>query len=342
MMNINDLPGYDAAAPLLAVDNLCVTFESFEGEVAAVDGVSFTVNPGETLCIVGESGSGKSASQMAIMGLLSTPPALISGSVRFCGIELVHAPQSTLFTVRGSGVSMIFQDAITSLNPALKIGFQIAEVFCARTGSDSASGRKYAIELMERVAIPGASQRVDDYPFQFSGGMCQRIMIAMALALKPKILIADEPTTALDVTVQRQVMELLKSLSREADLALVLITHDLGVAAEQADKVMVMYAGRTVETGLTDEVFAKPYHPYTRALLSSMPDLTNNSNRLGIISGAPPVLTQLPEGCAFRPRCQFVAPMCRLNRPQLFVSGPSRASACFRVDDIFKKQNSNV
>lgn len=342
MTDIKNLPGYEATAPLLSINNLCVTFESFEGEVAAVDEVSFTVNPGETLCIVGESGSGKSVTQMAIMGLLTTPPALISGSVRFCGIELVHASQSTLSTIRGSGVSMIFQDAITSLNPALNVGFQIAEVFCARTGADRASGRKYAIELMERVAIPAASQRVDDYPFQFSGGMCQRIMIAMALALNPKVLIADEPTTALDVTVQRQVMELLKSLSKDDELALVLITHDLGVAAEQADKVMVMYAGRAVETGPTDTVFAKPHHPYTQALLSSMPDLTSNSDRLGIISGAPPILSQLPEGCAFRPRCQHAASLCQTNRPQLITSGSNRASACLRVDDVFKRQNSNV
>jgi oligopeptide/dipeptide ABC transporter ATP-binding protein len=342
MTTLETLPGYNAAAPLLSVADLSVTFGSYEGQVAAVDGVSFTVRPGESLCIVGESGSGKSVTQMAVMGLLTSPPAHISGSVRYRGIELIGAPVSTLSAIRGTGVSMIFQDAITSLNPALKVGFQISEVFRARTGADSAAGRKHAIDLMERVAIPGASQRVNDYPFQFSGGMCQRIMIAMALALNPKVLIADEPTTALDVTVQRQVMELLTTLSKDADLALVLITHDLGVAAEQADNVMVMYAGRAVETGPTDPVFADPRHPYTQALLASMPEMSEVSTRLGIINGSPPVLSRLPQGCAFRPRCQHAAQMCQTSRPQLQAAGPGRASACLRMDDVFQRLGSNV
>ena len=342
MTAVEKLLGYDATAPLLSVDDLSVTFESYEGQVAAVDGVSFAVNPGETLCIVGESGSGKSVTQMAVLGLLTSPPAQISGSVRFRGIELIGAPPSTLSVIRGTGISMIFQDAITSLNPALKVGFQISEVFCARTGAGSAAGRKHAIDLMERVAIPGASQRIDDYPFQFSGGMCQRIMIAMALALNPKLLIADEPTTALDVTVQRQVMELLTTLSKDTDLALVLITHDLAVAAEQAENVMVMYAGRVVETGPTDPVFADPRHPYTQALLASMPEMSGVSARLGIISGSPPVLSRLPQGCAFQPRCQHAAPLCQASRPQLQAAGADRASACLRMDDVFKRLGADV
>lgn len=342
MTAIEKLPGYNATAPLLSVDNLSVTFGSYEGQVAAVDGVSFTVNPGETLCIVGESGSGKSVTQMAIMGLLTSPPAQISGSVRFRGIELIGAPPSTLSIIRGTGISMIFQDAITSLNPALKVGFQISEVFCARTGADSAAGRKHAIDLMERVAIPGAMQRIDDYPFQFSGGMCQRIMIAMALALNPKLLIADEPTTALDVTVQRQVMELLTTLCKDADLALLLITHDLGVAAEQSENVMVMYAGRAVETGPTDPVFADPRHPYTQALLASMPEMSKVSARLGIISGSPPVLSRLPLGCAFRPRCRHAAPLCQASRPELQAAGAGRASACLRMASVFKRLGADV
>lgn len=342
MTAVEKLLGYDATAPLLSVDDLSVTFESYEGQVAAVDGVSFAVNPGETLCIVGESGSGKSVTQMAVLGLLTSPPAQISGSVRFRGIELIGAPPSTLSVIRGTGISMIFQDAITSLNPALKVGFQISEVFCARTGAGSAAGRKHAIDLMERVAIPGASQRIDDYPFQFSGGMCQRIMIAMALALNPKLLIADEPTTALDVTVQRQVMELLTTLSKDTDLALVLITHDLAVAAGQAENVMVMYAGRVVETGPTDPVFADPRHPYTQALLASMPEMSGVSARLGIISGSPPVLSRLPQGCAFQPRCQHAAPLCQASRPQLQAAGADRASACLRMDDVFKRLGADV
>ncbi|MEP3279451.1 MAG: ABC transporter ATP-binding protein [Stappiaceae bacterium] len=342
MTVIETLPGYDATAPLLTVDDLSVTFGSFEGQVAAVDAVSFSVHPGETLCIVGESGSGKSVTQMAVMGLLSSPPAQISGNALFRGIELIGASQSTLSAIRGTGMSMIFQDAISSLNPALKVGFQIAEVYCARTGADRASGRRHAIELMERVAIPSASQRVDDYPFQFSGGMCQRIMIAMALALNPKVLIADEPTTALDVTVQRQVMELLAALAKDAELALILITHDLGVAAEQADRVMVMYAGRAVETGPTGPVFANPCHPYTQALLASMPHMASVSDRLGIISGAPPILSQLPKGCAFLPRCQHAAPLCQNSRPQLGTSGPDRTSACLRLNELFKERPVNV
>lgn len=329
------LSGYDADAPLLSVNDLSVVFNSYEGQVAAVDRVSFVVNPGETLCIVGESGSGKSVTQMAVMGLLTSPPAQISGSVRFQGIELNGAPLSTLSAIRGAGIAMIFQDAVTSLNPALKVGFQIAEVYCARTGADRASGRRHAINLMERVAIPGARQRVDDYPYQFSGGMCQRIMIAMALALSPKVLIADEPTTALDVTVQRQVMELLASLSKDADLALILITHDLGVAAEQADNVMVMYAGRAVETGPTNPVFADPRHPYTEALLASMPNMTGVADRLGIISGAPPVLSRLPQGCAFYTRCKHGAPQCQTSRPHLQAAGAGRESACLRLDEVF-------
>ncbi|MDG2404774.1 MAG: ABC transporter ATP-binding protein, partial [Paracoccaceae bacterium] len=238
MSDINTLPGHDPNAPLLTVSDLSVTFSSHEGEVPAVDKVGFDLATGETLCILGESGSGKSVTQMAVMGLLTTPPARITGSVKFCGTELIDAPKKVVHGVRGSGISMIFQDAITSLNPAFRVGYQIAEVYCARTGASRADGYKRAVELMEQVAIPAAKERVNDYPFQFSGGMCQRIMIAVALALNPQVLIADEPTTALDVTVQRQVMDLLRQLSKDLDLALVLITHDLGVAAEQADKLM--------------------------------------------------------------------------------------------------------
>ena len=339
---IENLPDFNPVAPILSVQNLRVTFETHEGLVPAVDNVCFEVNAGETLCIVGESGSGKSVAQLAVMGLLASPPAQVSGSARFRGIELIGAPSYTLAAVRGSGIAMVFQDAITSLNPSLRVGYQISEVFCARTGADRVKGRKHAIKLMERVAIPGAAQRINDYPFQFSGGMCQRIIIAMALALNPQVLIADEPTTALDVTVQRQVMELLSTLQEQAELALVLITHDLGVAAEQTDRVVVMYAGRAVETGSTDLVFADPRHPYTEALLASMPDINNATARLDIIGGAPPVLSRLPPGCAFQPRCRYSTPLCIANRPQLRESGRDRASACLRMDDIRMERGFDV
>ncbi len=342
MIDLQYLPGHDPAASLLAVSDLSVTFESHEGDVAAVDRVAFDLASGETLCILGESGSGKSATQMAVMGLLTTPPATITGRVRFRGTELIGAGKEVMNAVRGTGISMIFQDAITSLNPALRVGYQIAEVFCARTGASRADGRKRAMALMEQVAIPAAKERVDDYPFQFSGGMCQRIMIAVALALNPQVLIADEPTTALDVTVQRQVMDLLQQLSKDLNLALVLITHDLGVAAEQADKLMVMYAGRAVETGPTDAVFAHPRHPYTQALLSSMPDLTRASDRLGVIEGAPPVLSQLPRGCAFAPRCRYAAEICRQERPDPLATGSGRQTACLRANELFAGEDTSV
>ena len=342
MIDIKDLPGHDPAAPLLAVNDLCVTFESHEGDVAAVDHIGFDLTSGETLCILGESGSGKSVTQMAVMGLLTIPPARITGSARFRGTELIGAQKEVISAVRGTGISMIFQDAITSLNPAFRVGYQIAEVFCARTGASRAEGRKRAIELMEQVAIPAAKERVNNYPFEFSGGMCQRIMIAVALALDPQILIADEPTTALDVTVQRQVMDLLRQLSEDLNLALVLITHDLDVAAEQADMLMVMYAGRAVETGPTDTVFASPRHPYTQALLSSMPDFTGTSDRLGVIEGSPPVLSQLPRGCAFGPRCRFATEICRTDRPEQLAARGGRQTACLRAGELFAVKNADV
>ena len=342
MIAIKDLPNHDPAAPILTVQDLSVTFESHEGDVPAVDTVSFDLMSGETLCILGESGSGKSVTQMAVMGLLSTPPARIFGSAKFQGTELIGAPKEVLSAVRGTGLSMIFQDAITSLNPALRVGYQIAEVYCARTGASRAEGRKRAIQLMEQVAIPAAKERVNDYPFQFSGGMCQRIMIAIALALNPKVLIADEPTTALDVTVQRQVMDLLRQLSKDLNLALILITHDLGVAAEQADKLMVMYAGRAVETGPTDPVFANPRHPYTAALLASMPDMAQASDRLGIIAGSPPVLSQLPKGCAFYSRCSYAVPACSNSRPELTDSGVGRQTACLKSKELYTMESGNV
>nr|WP_306268369.1 ABC transporter ATP-binding protein [Pararhizobium sp. IMCC3301] len=340
--DITTLPGYDAAAPLLEVRDLCVTFGTHEGDVPAVRHVSFTLRPGETLCVLGESGSGKSVTQMAVMGLIPTPPGRVTGKASFRGIKMTTASKSTQLALRGSGLAMIFQDAIAALNPALTVGYQIAEVFCARSGASRSAGRKRAIELMEQVAIPAAKERVDDYPFQFSGGMCQRIVIAMALALDPKVLIADEPTTALDVTVQRQVMALLKRLGKELDLALLLITHDLGVAAEQADRILVMYAGQVVEEGPTERIFAAPHHPYTEALLASMPDIAGVSDRLGVIDGSPPVLSRLPAGCAFHPRCRYAKEQCKAEKPVLQEAGDNRTSACLRMAEIFRPEAVHV
>ena len=328
-------PSYDAAAPLLDVRGLDVTFETHRGDVPAVDGVDFALAPGETLCVLGESGSGKSVSQLAVMGLVPRPPGRVTGSARFHGIELNGADAGLLRSIRGSGIAMIFQDAIASLNPALSVGFQISEVYCECRGVSRREGRRWAIELMEKVAIPAARKRVDHYPHEFSGGMCQRIMIAMALALEPEILIADEPTTALDVTVQKQVMNLLARLRDELGLALILITHDLGVAAECADRMMVMYAGRVVETAPTDALFRTPDHPYTEGLLASMPSIAMSARRLGAIGGAPPVLAKLPAGCAFAPRCRHATIACRRERPSLRGVTEGRESACLRRGEIY-------
>jgi len=293
------------ATPILAVDDLRVGFATEGGLLQAVDGVRFRLQPGEVLAIVGESGSGKSVTAQTIMGLTRSKNARIEGSVRFEGEELVEASDATLRRLRGDRIAMVFQDPMTSFNPVQRIGRQIAEAMEAHRG-DLAKGeaRARAIELFEAVGIPEAERRVDDYPHEFSGGMRQRAMIAMALALEPEVLIADEPTTALDVTIQAQILRLLEDLNRERGLATILITHDLGVVAEVADRVLVMYAGKVVEQGTLEEIFYDPQHPYTWGLLGSLTRLDRpRPKRLPQISGAPPSLLDLPQGCAFRPRC---------------------------------------
>jgi peptide/nickel transport system ATP-binding protein/oligopeptide transport system ATP-binding protein len=301
-------------APLLEVRDLRVGFATEGGLVQAVDRVSFDVRPGEVVAIVGESGSGKSVTAQTIMGLTRSKNSRIEGSVKLDGAELVDAPDAELRRLRGDRVSMVFQDPMTSFNPVYKLGRQIAEAMRAHGNVSKSEARARAIELFEAVGIPDAERRIDDYPHEFSGGMRQRAMIAMALALEPELLIADEPTTALDVTIQAQILQLLEDLNRERNLATILITHDLGVVAEVADRVLVMYAGRVVEQGTLDDIFYDPQHPYTWGLLGSLTRLDQpRPERLPQIKGSPPSLLELPEGCPFRPRCPHEFSKC----PQL-------------------------
>jgi oligopeptide transport system ATP-binding protein len=289
---------------LLEVKDLCVSFYTHAGEVQAVRGVSFDLKKGETLAIVGESGSGKSVTSKALMGLIPNPPGRIkSGQVLFDGKDLAKFSDKEMQNIRGKEISMIFQDPMTSLNPTLTVGYQIMEGLIKHQKMSKAEAKKIALELINLVGIPKAEERFKQYPHQFSGGMRQRVVIAMALACNPKLLIADEPTTALDVTIQAQILELMKEIQRKTDSAIIFITHDLGVVANVADKVAVMYAGRVVEIGTVDDVFYNPQHPYTWGLLASMPDLDNEQEEeLVAIPGTPPDLLNPPKGDAFAPR----------------------------------------
>jgi len=297
--------------PLLSVEDLRVRFATEDGIVGAVDGVSLELNPGEILGIVGESGSGKSVSAQTIMGLTRSPNASISGSVRFHGNDLVSATEEDLQSIRGQEISMVFQDPMTSLNPVYRVGDQIVEQIEAHRELPRDEAKRRSVELLASVGIPNAAERVDDYPYEFSGGMRQRAMIAMALALEPRVLIADEPTTALDVTIQAQIMALIQRLNEERGLAVILITHDLGVIAEVADRVLVMYAGQIVEQGSLDEIFYDPQHPYTWGLMGSLTRLDQPPpERLPQIAGQPPSLLSPPSGCRFRPRCPHAFEKC--------------------------------
>ncbi|MEV4243284.1 ABC transporter ATP-binding protein [Streptosporangium canum] len=323
-------------APVLRVDDLSVEFATREGAVRAVRNVGLEVFAGRTLALLGESGSGKSVTAQAIMGLLDTPPASItSGSIMFEGTDLVTAAERVRRQVNGEGVAMVFQDALSALNPVYTVGHQISELLRVRRKMSRSAARARAVELMERVRIPAAARRVDDYPHQFSGGMRQRIMIALAVALNPRVLIADEPTTALDVTVQAQIMELLTELQRENGMGMVLITHDLGVVAEVADDVTVMYAGRIVERGSVEELFENAAHPYTRGLLRSMPRTDREDDELWAIPGAPPSPVLTPKGCAFHPRCDIAIDLCRSEQPGLEVIAAGRTSACHLRAEVF-------
>ncbi|MFE5536813.1 ABC transporter ATP-binding protein [Streptomyces sp. NPDC056492] len=315
---------------LLEVRDLHVEFRTRDGVAKAVNGVNYSVDEGETLAVLGESGSGKSVTAQAVMGILDVPPGRIAGGeILFKGKDLLKMKEEERRKVRGADMAMIFQDALSSLNPVLSVGAQLGEMYEVHRGMSRKAARAKAVELMDRVKIPAARERVGDYPHQFSGGMRQRIMIAMALALEPSLIIADEPTTALDVTVQAQVMDLLAELQRELNMGLILITHDLGVVADVADKIAVMYAGRIVEAAPVHEIYAAPAHPYTRGLLDSIPRLDQKGQELYAIKGLPPNLLAIPPGCAFNPRCPMARAVCRTDVPPLAQVGPDRASACF-------------
>ncbi|MEU6006911.1 ABC transporter ATP-binding protein [Streptomyces sp. NPDC047453] len=314
---------------LLEVRDLHVEFRTRDGVVHAVNGVGYEVDAGETLAVLGESGSGKSVTAQAVMGILDVPPGRISGGrILFRGRDLLKLKEDERRRIRGAEMAMIFQDALSALNPVLTVGDQLGEMFIVHRGLSRKDARARAVELMDRVRIPAARQRVRDYPHQFSGGMRQRIMIAMALALEPALIIADEPTTALDVTVQAQVMDLLAELRREYRMGLVLITHDLGVVADVADRIAVMYAGRIVESAPVHDIYKAPAHPYTRGLLDSIPRLGHKGRELYAIKGLPPNLLAIPSGCAFHPRCPMARDVCRTDVPPLYEVSESRASAC--------------
>ncbi|MEU7567772.1 ABC transporter ATP-binding protein [Streptomyces fradiae] len=314
---------------LLEVRDLHVEFRTREGTARAVNGVTYSVDEGETLAVLGESGSGKSVTAQAVMGILDTPPGRITaGQILFQGRDLLTLGEDERRKVRGARMAMIFQDALSALNPVLTVGDQLAEMYTVHRGMSKKDARARAVELMDRVRIPAARERVGQYPHQFSGGMRQRIMIAMAMALEPALIIADEPTTALDVTVQAQVMELLAELRRELGMGLILITHDLGVVADVADRIAVMYAGRIVETAPVHDLYKAPAHPYTQGLLDSIPRLDQKGRELYAIRGLPPSLTAIPPGCPFHPRCPRVRDVCRTDVPPLYEVPGDRHSAC--------------
>ncbi|MDZ5076212.1 ABC transporter ATP-binding protein [Nesterenkonia sp. HG001] len=322
--------------PLLEVKDLHVEFRTKAGVAQAINGLNFTLNAGETLAILGESGSGKSVTAQTIMGILDMPPGHIAGGeILYRGEDLLTMPVEKRRRLRGTDISMIFQDALSSLNPVLPVGWQIAEMFRVHRGMKRRAAREKAIEMMRRVGIPAAEERVGDFPHQFSGGMRQRIMIAMAISLDPDVLIADEPTTALDVTVQAQVMRLLKDLQVEHNMGLILITHDLGVVADVADKIAVMYAGRVMEAADVFEIYRQPAHPYTRGLLESIPRIDGEDERLKAIPGLPPMLTDMPPGCPFNPRCEFATDLCRSERPELREITRGHTSACHHAEKIY-------
>ena len=318
---------------ILEVRDLRAWFFTDQGVAKAVDGVSFDVQAGETLGIVGESGCGKTVTSLAILGLLPQPPARIleGSSVRLAGEELVGAPEARLRALRGNEISMIFQEPMSSLNPVYTVGDQIGETLRLHRGMDRRAAREATVAVLDEVGIPDPSRRIDEYPHQLSGGMRQRVMIAMAIACAPKLLIADEPTTALDVTIQAQILELLAELRRAHGMAVLLITHDLGVVAEVCDRVVVMYAGQVVETGSVEDIFTRPAHPYTRGLLGSLPSLEARGRRLVSIPGTVPSPLHWPEGCRFRARCSLAGVGCELVQELAPVGANGRAARCWRA-----------
>jgi len=329
--------------PVLEVENLTTYFYTRMGIVRAVDGVSFALKSGETLAIVGESGCGKSMTALSLLRLVPDPPGrIVAGSIKLDGTDLVGLDEQAMRKVRGNDISMIFQEPMTSLNPVMTIGKQISEALILHQDMSRTQALARAVEMLRLVRIPEPEQRVREYPHQLSGGMRQRAMIAMALACNPKVLIADEPTTALDVTIQAQILDLIVELQRRLGTAVLLITHDLGVVAETAERVIVMYAGRKVEEANAAELFARPLHPYTRGLMNSIPRLglmrgeaASTAERLQEIPGMVPALTDLPAGCAFAPRCTFAQERCRAEYPPYEEKRPGRWAACWRSDELY-------
>lgn len=316
---------------LIEVRALEVSFETPRGLARAVDGIDFSVAAGEAVCVVGESGCGKSVTALSLMGLVPSPPGQVRGSIRFQDRELLELSRREWADLRGDRLAMIFQEPMTSLNPALRIGDQLAEVLIRHRGLARTAARAAALEMLERVRIPAAARRLDDYPHRLSGGMRQRVMIAMALLCAPALLIADEPTTALDVTIQAQVLDLMRGLREQTGTAILLITHDLGVVAELADRVVVMYAGQIVESAAVNQLFAFPQHPYTVGLLGARPSLDDRRDRLAAIAGMVPPAHAMPQGCRFAPRCPFADAQCRAQTPPLLDITPGHQSRCWKA-----------
>ncbi|WP_026907821.1 ABC transporter ATP-binding protein [Paucisalibacillus globulus] len=319
---------------ILSVKDLSVNFETYKAEVQAVRKVSFDLHEEETLAIVGESGSGKSVTAQSIMRLIPMPPGkFVSGSIEFNGEDLIEKSEKQMESIRGKEIGMIFQDPMTSLNPTMTIGKQIAEGLIKHQNMSKKEAHLRGVELLKLVGIPNPEKRIKQYPHEFSGGMRQRAMIAIALACNPKILIADEPTTALDVTIQAQILDLMKGLQKETGTAIILITHDLGVVANAAHRVAVMYGGKIVETGSVDEIFYNPRHPYTWGLLGSMPKLDNHDEELKAIPGSPPDLSDPPQGCPFAARCPYAMKACSTQMPEYFELSETQKTACWLLDE---------
>ncbi len=327
---------------ILEVKDLTTYFFTDKGTVKAVDGVSYTMKEGQTLGIVGESGCGKSINAMSILHLIEKPGKIVKGSIKFNGEELVGIDEAKMRHYRGNEISMIFQEPMTSLNPVFRVGQQISESLILHQKMTKEEARKKSIELLKKVGIPRAEKIVDDYPHQLSGGMRQRVMIAMALACNPKILIADEPTTALDVTIQAQILGLMNELQKETNTAIMLITHDLGVVAQMAHHVLVMYAGKVVESAPVVELFKNPKHPYTQGLLASVPNLEENKARLNSIDGVVPNPFELPEGCYFAPRCKHAMDICKKEHPGTYEINGEHAACCFLYSEEYSKEGGNI
>ena len=321
---------------LLEVKDLRTYFETEEGVIKAVDGVSFEVRPGETLGIVGESGSGKSVANLSLMRLIAEPPGkIVSGSITFRGRDILKLSPREVRAIRGKQIAMIFQDPMTSLNPFMRISKQLMEVTRLHLGHSKREAREHAIRMLDLVGIPDAEARIESYPHEFSGGMRQRVMIAMALSCQPELLIADEPTTALDVTIQAQILELIKRLKGETGASVILVTHDLGVVAGMTDHIIVMYAGKVFERAPTSELFEQPGNPYTRGLLRSVPDPVAEQGKLYQIPGQPPDLARLPGGCPFAPRCERAEEICRRQFPPFVQLTSEHSSLCHFADEVF-------